>query len=67
MTNGHVIRSVAKEEGRERWNRRIWTSKQKGIMVNKSRVIETITSRKEDRQVGAISTMKYGYTKLLDT
>lgn len=36
-------------------------------MVNKSRVIETITSRKEDRQVGAISIMKYGYTKLLDT
>lgn len=67
MTNGHVIRSVAKEEGREWWNRRIWTSKQKGIMVNKSRVIETITSRKEDRQVGAISIMKYGYTKLLDT
>lgn len=35
-------------------------------MVNKSRVIETITRRKEDRQVGAISTMKYGCTKLLD-
>ncbi len=65
MTNGHVIRSVAKEEGRERW-KRFWTGKQKGIMVNKSRVIETITSGKEDRQVGAISSMKYGYTKLLD-